>query len=268
MLKESTLFGEVDKVEVAMNRLRLHEPEEGYYVAFSGGKDSCVVLDLCKRAGVKYDAHYNVTTVDPPELVQFIRRCYSEAWEGRNIPQKTMWQLIPEKRMPPTRRVRYCCQYLKESGGARRFVVTGVRHAESARRADRQMVETCNQHRNKQYLHPIIDWSDADVWEYIHSRNLPYCSLYDEGYKRLGCIMCPYQGKAGMLRDAERWSVYAKAYEAAFQRMIDKRRADGFPTQWETGADVMRWWVGQDHRLKENDKQLSLFGLRMDENYV
>ena len=142
MLKEMTLYGEVDKVKVAINRLKLHEPPEGYYVAFSGGKDSCVVLDLCKRAGVKYDAHYSVTTVDPPELIYFIRRYYPDAWENRMRPETSMWKLIPKKRMPPTQLVRYCCKYFKENGGGR-FVVTGVRHQESAKRAKRKLVETC-----------------------------------------------------------------------------------------------------------------------------
>lgn len=265
MLRELTLEGEVDKVKVACARLKLHEPPEGYYVAFSGGKDSCVVLDLCKRAGVKYDAHYSVTTVDPPELVYFIKKYYPDAWANRVKPSLSMWELIPQKRMPPTRLARYCCKYFKEGGGAGRFVVTGVRHQESAKRAKRKLVETCRQHSGKQFIHPIIDWSEDEVWEYIKTYKIPYCKLYDEGEKRIGCIMCPYGGKMHMLEDAKRWPKYANLYKLAFQRMIDKRKEDGLTCDWSTGDDVMRWWIGVQ---KKNDdmQEISLFGLRLHES--
>ena len=72
-LKELTLTGERDKVAIAIEFLKMFCPEEGYYLAFSGGKDSVVCMRLLDMAGVKYDAHYNLTTVDPPELVQFIK---------------------------------------------------------------------------------------------------------------------------------------------------------------------------------------------------
>ena len=144
----------------------------------------------------------------------------------------TMWQLIVKKRRPPTRLVRYCCTELKEGGGNERFVVTGVRWAESARRRNsrnvvefdaygsqskkaienrkiflmsdneerRRMIETCSI-KGKHILNPIIDWTDKEVWDFIKLRNLPYCKLYDEGFTRLGCIGCPLSGPNGMKRD-------------------------------------------------------------------
>lgn len=127
------------KIDTALLKLRTFEPEEGYYVAFSGGKDSQCVYHLCKMAGVKFDAHYRVTSVDPPELVRFIRGHYPDV--SREIPYDaagnpiTMWNLIPHVGKPPTRNARYCCADLKESGGQGRVTITGVRWAESPRRA-------------------------------------------------------------------------------------------------------------------------------------
>lgn len=95
MLKEQTLFGTIDKVDSAIRRIKLHEPEEGYYVAFSGGKDSCVVLDLVKKSGVKFDAHFNLTTVDPPEVVRFVKQNHPEVTIEK--PRISMRKLI-EKR--------------------------------------------------------------------------------------------------------------------------------------------------------------------------
>ena len=233
-----------DKVQMSIERLRHFEPPEGYYLAFSGGKDSIVIYDLAVKAGVKFDAHYNLTTVDPPELVKFIRQEYPEV--ARHRPEMNMFQWIVKKRMPPTRLVRYCCEKLKEGGGNNRRVVTGIRWAESSKRAGRRMVENCNKKsKNSTFLHPIIDWTDTEIWEYIRAQQIPYCHLYDEGFKRLGCIMCPMQGTKGMLKDAERWPRYYNLYMKAFEKMIEVRKSTGDwnPISYNTAEEVMYWWI-------------------------
>lgn len=267
----------LNKVELAIRRLKAFEPPDGYYVAFSGGKDSQCVYHLCKMAGVKFDAHYARTSVDPPELIYFLREHYPDVEEiclhyddgkpehyypdGRSKPM-TMWSLIADHTIPPTRKVRYCCASLKEPGGAGRVVVTGVRWAESANRAkthgavniqkkpkatvrkaiemganftlnkhnevimnddndaNRKMVESCYR-TQKTMVNPIVDWTDDDVWEFLNSNHIPHCSLYDEGFTRLGCIGCPLAGAKNMERDFERWPKYKENYIRAFQRMID-----------------------------------------------
>ncbi len=253
------------KVERAIERLRAFEPPEGYWLAFSGGKDSMCIYHLAQEAGVKFEAHYNVTSADPPELVQFIRKHYPTV--SRDMPILSMWQLIPRERTPFTRLARYCCKYLKERGGDGRVVVTGVRWAESVNRRKRRglaevhevgkqavvllndneetrrMIEHCPT-AGRRIVNPIIDWTDCDVWTFIRSRGLPYCSLYDEGFWRLGCIGCPQGGARQMQRDFRRWPKYRENYLRAFERMLAERASRGMATSWKTAEEVMQWWTG------------------------
>ena len=242
MLREKQLFDDVDLVATAIDRLRLYEPPEGYYLAFSGGKDSMVIYHLAVEAGVKFEAHMALTTVDPPELIRFVHKNYPDVKMDR--PVMSMFELIPKKGMPPTRLARYCCQALKEMHGHGSFVVTGVRWAESIRRRSRRMVEVCRNNSVKRYLHPIIDWSNGEVWEFIKGRGLPYCSLYDEGFKRIGCVCCPNHGRKGMIRDAARWPNIYKRYMKAFEVMLQERNRKGKDTHGRLDADaVWRWWI-------------------------
>jgi phosphoadenosine phosphosulfate reductase len=244
-----TLFG--NKVDIAIGRIRQFEPPDGYYLAFSGGKDSQAIYHLTVQSGVKYDAHMNLTTVDPPEVIRFVRKNYPEV--SMHKPEKTMWQLIEEKGMPPTRIVKYCCEWLKERGGADRLVMTGVRWEESAIRRNRAMVEQCRAHKGKRFLHPIIDWTTEDIWEYHREHRLPYLSLYDQ-MSRVGCICCPNGGPAKMRRDAERWPTYRAAYIRAIQKGIDKRIANGLPTTFRTGEEMFDWWVAGGCGKQESDE--------------
>ena len=245
MLKAQTLFEDIDLVSMAIDRLKTFEPPEGYYLAFSGGKDSIVVKALADMAGVKYDAHYNLTTVDPPELVYYIRQHHPDVQIHK--PKESMFQLIARKGIVPTRVFRFCCGILKERGGEGRRVLTGVRWSESARRSKRQMFHSCYKDKSKYMLQPIIDWKEEDVWQFIKEQNLPYCSLYDAGFKRLGCIMCPMAGTDQMLRDAKRWPKIAEAYKRAMNRAVDTRRAKGLECRedFASGDTLYHWWVYQ-----------------------
>lgn len=131
---------ELSKEQKAIERLKLFEPPDGYYLAYSGGKASDCIKILAQLSGVKFEAVHNLTTADAPETVQYIKsqpdvridKAYDE--NGDHV---TMWNLIVKKLMPPTRLVRYCCSKLKERGGKHRVILTGVRWAESAKRLER-----------------------------------------------------------------------------------------------------------------------------------
>lgn len=241
-LVEHDLFrGRVDKMQIAIDRMKMFEPPEGYYLAYSGGKDSDTILALAKMAGVKFDAHYNLTTVDPPELVWHVKK-HPEVIINR--PKETMWQLIVRKRMPPTRLKRYCCDILKERGGAGRIVMTGIRAEESAKRKNRNMMESCFKDPSKRYFHPIIDWTSKDVWAFLRSEGIEYCRLYDEGWKRLGCVLCPFSNQK---LEAERWPKIAGAYHRAVLRCFIAADAAGLTARakarFKDGEDMWRWWL-------------------------
>jgi len=238
------LFDNKDHIDRAIDRLRAYEPADGYWLGFSGGKDSITLLRLAEVSGVKFDAHFSLTTVDPPEVVRFVRGEYPQVQCDR--PPKGMYRLIIEHGTPPTRIIRFCCEDLKERGGSGRTVLTGIRWQESIRRKARKMVETCFRDVTKMYLHPIIDWSEAEVWDFIGRESLPVPSLYAEGWKRIGCVMCPMAKRRGMLRDMARWPRIANMYRLACDAAFTKRQARGDTMIWTSGDDMFNWWVSGD----------------------
>jgi len=255
MLITNTLFGVENKVDIAIERLKMYEPTEGYYLAFSGGKDSIVIKALAGIAGVKYDAHHSLTTIDPPELMYYMRQYHSDVKIDR--PKKPFLVRLVENGFPQRQR-RWCCKEYKERGGHGRLVVTGVRAAESPARRRRAMVEHCFKDQHKKYLHVIIDWTDDDVWQFIGEQELPYCKLYDEGWKRIGCLMCPMAGKQRKMQ-AVRYPRYTKAFIKAFEKLYAKRKAGGSTAvdRWKSGEDMFWWWLNEDR--KADSDQLMIF---------
>lgn len=203
------------KIEFSISLIKQAEPmalqynDFGFHVAFSGGKDSQVIHELCKIAGVKFKAYFYKTSVDPKELLSFIRNNYPDVEWIR--PQFTMYQLILKKGMLPLRRCRFCCEFLKERNGLNAVVITGITKAESAKRKKRQAFESsCKIGQDKNLLNPILEWTKRDVFQFLKDRNIKISELYQK-QNRIGCIGCPMSPKT-MRRDFRDYPNNKKAY--------------------------------------------------------
>lgn len=219
-----------------------YDAKDGFFLAFSGGKDSQALYHVAVLGGVRFKAHMNFTSIDPPQVIRFVRNHYPDV--VTHAPEKSIYQLAAERGILPSMRIRWCCADLKESAGAGKVTLIGIRKQESARRARRHEVEVSNRQFsgsleefavwqeqkikekeekllrkmkregkkvNEDYfsadkenevrcingkdsilISPIFEWSEQDVWYFLNEVvKVPHCELYDKGYKRIGCILCP-----------------------------------------------------------------------------
>lgn len=240
-------------------------PDEGYFVGFSGGKDSQVLLDLVKRAGVKFKAVYSVTTIDPPENVYFIREHYPEV--QFQFPKKNFFKQVETKGLP-TIFHRFCCSTLKEGIGAGYMVLTGVRREESLKRSQYQEFEIrsrrkehadrgrnrsldeviqnehqCIKGKDKIMYYVLLDWTEKDVWQYIADNHLPVNPCYQNG-GRVGCMFCPFASR-------EQHEFYERKYPKFKENIIKSmeiylsHRTEPDKAGFQTAEDYYSWWASK-----------------------
>ena len=226
-----------------------YDPENGFYLAFSGGKDSQVLYHLAKMAGVKFKAHMNLTSIDPPEVIRFVKKNYPDVELIK--PTMSIYDMALKTHFLPTRKLRWCCAKYKEMSGAGKVTLIGIRHAESVRRSKRNEVETgdrkfsgdfdqFSEHKEKMVISPVLYWTDKDVWDFLNGNNIEHCKLYDEGYKRIGCILCPMANRRQKLKDIQRFPHVKRKWVQTIQKLIDAGYINHNFTDAEFGFN---WWI-------------------------
>lgn len=256
-----------EKIEYSISLLKKSEkmalemdPENGFYLAFSGGKDSQVLYHLAVMGGVKFKAHMNLTSVDPPEVIRFVKQHYPEVELIK--PKMSIYDMVKQRGCLPTKIIRWCCEEFKEMSGAGKVTLIGVRREESVKRSKRNEVEmdnykfsgsfdqwsehrenmvTCVGGKDKIIVSPILYWTSRDVWEFLNSNDIPHCSLYDKGYKRIGCILCPMSNYKQKIREIRDYPHVKRNWIKAIEWMMEnkwteKRLADN-PEM------AFNWWI-------------------------
>lgn len=237
------------------------DPENGFYNTFSGGKDSQCLYHLVQIAGVKAKTHMNLTSIDPPEVIRFVKQEYPDVELIK--PKMSIYEMAKKKCVLPTKIMRWCCAEFKETSGAGKVTLIGIRREESVRRAKRgeistnikgkrteetfdqwseheEQTVTCVGGKDKILVSPIIYWTKRDVWEFLNSNNIPHCELYDQGYTRIGCICCPMSQLRQKRKEIERWPHVKRNWLKTIQWLIDNGYVNYNFNDAET---VFKWWI-------------------------
>lgn len=321
---KNKLLHSIELLQKAEKLALRYDAEDGFFLAFSAGKDSQAMYHVAKMAGVKFKAHMNYTSVDPPEVVRFSKRQYPDV--VKHPPRKSIYDLAVEHGILPSMRIRWCCAELKESAGAGKVTLIGIRKEESTRRSKRHEVEVsskkfsgnldefakwqeetiakkeekilnrlkrdgkkvnedyftadkehevrCISGKDSILISPIFDWTEKEVWYFLNEvLKVPHCELYDKGYKRIGCILCPMSQRKQKIREMRdyphvkhRWIEAIKAIrrggvfkeEYIWWNIPAKglaERVSGMLRNWEVGSPTLRKMRGA---LATKDKQRNL----------
>ena len=234
-------------------------------VAYSGGKDSDVILELARMSGIKYRAIYKNTTIDPPGTIKHVKAKGVEIRQAR----KTFFQLVAQKGYP-SRFVRFCCSELKEYKILDRSIM-GVRKAESIARNKRYTEPTkCLFYGSKkehvEAFYPIFDWSDQDVADFISERGIKCHPLYydEDGTfhveRRLGCMCCPLAYKKHRIEEFKRYPGMVKAYIRAGQQFRDTHPDAAFTRRYDNIYDAFVRFLFYERDREFQQTHVGLFG--------
>ena len=224
-------------------------------IAYSGGKDSDVILELARMSGIEYRAIYRNTTIDPPGT---IKHAMENEVEIRR-PKESFLTLMKRKGYPSRLR-RFCCEVLKEYK-ILDSTVMGIRKCESVKRSKRYSEPTeCRIYGSKKNhvnaIYPILDWSDEEELEFIKERGIKLHPLYyrEDGSiditKRLGCMCCPLKYYKKRLQDFKQYPGMVKAYLRCGNEYLKSHQESKMAKQY---SDVYQLFVANAFFDKYND---------------
>ena len=254
------------KVDFAIKLLQSIPTDDGpIELSFSSGKDSDVILELAKMAGIPYRAIYKATTIDPPQTIAHAREMGAEVVR----PKESFFQLV-SKYGYPNSKYRHCCSVLKEYKICDRAII-GIRRSESPKRAERyKEPEACRVYSKNEkvrvYL-PILEWTDEDVAEFIKERNIKCHPLYyrDGKFdvtKRLGCMGCPLKSKKKRIQEFKDNPRLLKAWIRAGQKWYtsDKYQNSNSKYKFKDGFEAMGYLLFCDNIEQFKEKTYGMFG--------